>query len=272
MADGEKRSVGDWTKRELYELAKKKAIKGRGSMGKAALYEALGLGSAGPVEAAVTGVPGVTSAPAGADAATSAGAPAAAPAPPPPSAPEAGPYVERGAPIPDTYGEDKLMALVRDPRWVFCYWELEGGACQRIIDERGSDFLSSAAWVVREHNLTAGSSTDAPVDAGAGNWYLKVEPESRYRFEIGVVSPGGEFLAVASSAEVETPPEGVSDEVDEQWMLVRADLDRLIEAMGGVQMGVPGSALGKRFEFPKELARFSGAISSRGISSRGGRR
>jgi hypothetical protein len=52
-------------------------------------------------------------------------------------------------------------------------------------------------------------------------------------------------------------------------MLVREDLEKLIEAMGGVAFGVPGSALGRRFELPKELARFSGAVSSRDFRKRG---
>jgi hypothetical protein len=243
-------------------------------MSKIQLYEALGLGGSpraargapqseprAPVAAAEVGI---TSAPAreSSHRATSAA---------PPTRAEGVPYVERGAAIPDSYGDDKLVAMVRDPRWVFLYWELEGGGCARIIDSRGRAFMKSARWVVREFKLdrsygTYRTYTDVPIDAAVRNWYLKVEPAARYRFEIGVVSPSGEFIAVAASAEIETPREGLSEEVDEQWMLVREDLERLIEAMGGMRLGVPGSALGRRFEIAREVTRAVGRV---GISSLG---
>ena len=258
----EKNSIDDYTKRELYELAKEKKVPGRGTMSKPELFEALGLGSGTPAPASpVAEGPGITTAPA---APTSSSTPAA----PPSSAPEPGGYVERGAPIPDTYGEDKLTAMVRDPQWIFCYWELEGGGCQRLIDERGQEFMDSAKWIIRVSDLASGARHDIDIDASVRNWYVHVEPQRRYSVEIGVIGPDGGFIPVASAPEVGTPREGLSDEVDEQWMLVREDLEKLIDAMGGVVFGVPGSAMGRRFEMPVKTS----VSSSASAASRGARK
>ena len=259
-------SIDNYTKRELYDLAKERGVPGRGTMDKPALFAALGLGDEkgggrASSSSAPAKEPGVTTAPVAGPvpAPTSPSAPAAAPA-----GAESEPYTERGAPIPDSYGDDKLAAMIRDPRWVYCYWELDGGGCQRVIDERGQAFADAAAWVIREHNLSSGSSDDAGIDAGARSWYLQIEPGTRYRFEIGMKSPEGEFLSIAASGEVETPREGLSDQVDEQWMLIREELEQLIEAMDGVTYGVPGSALGRKFEGSIRLNLLGSSMTSPG--------
>jgi len=264
MAKEQEKKINDYTKGELYQFAKERDIPGRGKMSKDELFEALVLGERGKGKEGPARDADIAAAPAVLEAGSVAGSPV------PPAAPptEIG-YVERGAAIPETYGDDKLLAMVRDPWWVFLYWELEGGSCQRIIDECGREFMDSAKWVLRINDLSADLHTDAPVRAEARNWYIHVEPERRYRFELGVVGPGGEFVAVASSEEVETPREGLSVETDEEWMLVRENMEKLMEAMGGVSMGVPGSSFGRRIEFPREVGRSSGAVSSR--DSRGGR-
>ncbi len=253
-----KKKIDEYTKRELYELAKKAKVPGRGMMDKHALFKALGLGGS-KAAAPVKKEPGVTTAPVAEStpAPTSSSAPAAPPV-------DSEPYIERGAPIPDSYGDDKLVAMVRDPRWTYCYWELEGGGCQRIIDGRGQAFADSATWIIRAHNLSDGSSNDVGIDAGARSWYLQTEPGSKYRFEIGMVGPEGEFLPVAASAEVETPGEDISDQVDEQWMLIREELEQLIEAMDGVTFGVPGSALGRKFEGSIKLQHLGASFTSTG--------
>jgi 1,4-alpha-glucan branching enzyme len=155
--------------------------------------------------------------------------------------------VERGADIPPHYGEDRLGCLVRDPYWAHCYWELEGGACGRVADERGQEFLDSCRWVVRVAPEGAPLS-DVTVSPQARSWHIKLEPRRRYRMELGLVSPDGEYIMLAPGNDVETPPEALAGEGGgggTEWRPLRAELERLL-AFGRV-----GSSAGVRARLEK---------------------
>jgi len=262
MAKG-KRTVDDYTRAELYRMACEAKVKYRSRMRKVELFRALGLGEESPPAAAApaappaAAVPGVTAAPAAAPSSTA--VPVAG------TEPAAGPYLDRGAPLPASYGLDRIEAMVRDPRWIHVYWELDGGHLDEVRARRGGAFVEAAAWVLRVHTeRIEGGFYDVPVDAGARSWYLKVEPERRYRVVIGLVGPGGEFEALAASREIVTPREEMSERLDEEWMLVRADFEKLLEFMGGRVVSVPGSVTGvlerRRLELPRLVQFLSGRV------------
>ncbi|MHC4247556.1 MAG: 1,4-alpha-glucan branching protein domain-containing protein, partial [Planctomycetota bacterium] len=114
------------------------------------------------------------------------------------------------AEIPIGYGEDDLSVQARDARWLFCYWELGGSGTERVIAERGRGFLESCRWVLRVSPSNA-LAYHVDISPEACNWYLQASPRTRYRVEIGLLSPGGEFVGLAEGREVETPPEGFSE-------------------------------------------------------------
>ncbi len=150
---------------------------------------------------------------------------------------------ERGADIPDHYGEDRLGCLVRDPHWVHCYWELEGGACGRVAEARGQDFLDSCRWVIRVSPEGA-AMFDVDVSPHDRSWYLKLAPRGRYRLELGLVSPESEYIMLAPGNDVETPPEALAGEDGiPEWRPLRVELDRLL-ALGraGSSAGVKARA------------------------------
>jgi len=147
---------------------------------------------------------------------------------------------ERGAELPEHYGEDRLGCLVRDPHWVHCYWELEGGACGRVAESRGQDFLGACQWVVRVAPEGA-PVFDVPVAPQARSWYVKLEPKGRYRMDLGVVAPDGEYILLAPGNDVETPPEALADGGGgpAEWRPLREELDRLLSlGRGGSSAGV----------------------------------
>lgn len=284
------RGPEDYTREELLLLAERVGLKYRSRMGKQQLYDKLGL------EGAAAGrksrrVPAAEPAPA--DETRPAGRLGGAPAPlglegsaigralatsltaPAPRAQPSGPYVDRGPELPAGYGEDRIVALVRDPRAIFTYWEVAGGAYERLRAERGEGALAGAVWVLRVTRLNDGQFFDIPVSPGAGNWYLHVEPDRRYQVRIGVVLVSGQFVELAASEVVITPPENISERIDEEWMLISEEFERLIFGLvrdtrvpGSAQMGeLKRERLAKRrFErlFPWNI---SSRISSPGISS-----
>ena len=165
----------------------------------------------------------------------------------------AGPFTEtftdRGAPIPSHYGRDRLLLMVRDPNWVFCYWELEGPACEQLKQEHGRDVFDGVRWVLRLHSSRREEPDDVNVQPDTGNWYLHVSDNAEYRAEIGIISRSGEFLSLVGSNRVRTPRAGMSDRVGTEWMTVEGDFASVRRHVAG-QVTVraeAGKLLSERF-------------------------
>jgi len=175
-----------------------------------------------------------------------------APGAPPPQ-PE---FVDRGAPIPMHYGTDRINVLVRDPNGLHVYWELEGPRRSQIVPERGDHALSRVSWILRLHTDGEGPQ-DIPVVGEACNWYLSVDANKSYRVEIGVIPHGGEFISLATSDRVHTPPMGLSADTTCDWM--RVDDDFSVTRLGAREVsGAFADALAERFAVPGMSSRFLG--------------
>lgn len=128
--------------------------------------------------------------------------------------------------IPWGYGQNRVTALARDPRWIFVYWEVTDEALARA---RADARAPHAGCTLRVYDTThrlfdganANRSFDVPVDRAANNHYLCVNaPGSVFHVDIGVKGPGGEFATIARSGAVETPRDSVSPDARVEWMTV----------------------------------------------------
>jgi len=163
-------------------------------------------------------------------------APASAPRPAPAASPAAAArepdglpaFIDRGAPIPEDYKLDRLMAMARDPQWLFSYWELHGSKLPALRAQRGQEFLDSCAWVLRVYRINEGTAVDVEIEPAAGNWYLHVGAPGKYQLELALLSPAGEWVSLAVSEIIETPREGMSEVRDEEWRLSPEDEERLL--------------------------------------------
>jgi len=157
-----------------------------------------------------------------------------------PSAPQAEPrasYIDRGHPLPMAYGQDRLVALVRDPYWLFVYWELSGPQSRGLSDRWGPQRLRNAKWVLRAHNESAGTTTETTILLEAYNWYLNVDEDAKIVVELGCYLED-RYLPVLRSGAVSTPRSRPSDKVDDQWAIVDEKFNKLlayhrISAYGG---------------------------------------
>lgn len=131
--------------------------------------------------------------------------------------------------LPSGYEKDRIVAMVRDPYWLHCYWELTYRAVQRAEAALGQDWHGSKP-ILRVLDVTSKDITyhsekvvrDIEIHGGCNNWYVEVgNPPRSYRIDIGYLSPRGQFYALARSNVVTTPRAGLSDVIDENW----ADLD-----------------------------------------------
>mgnify|MGYP001252689739 CR=1 FL=1 len=171
-------------------------------------------------------------------------------------------YVDRGPELPGSYRQDKVYAMVRDPNWIYAYWDLSGGARERVTAT-----APGGAWVLRVNNLSDSVFDDVPVLIESGNWYVPVASDTEYNVEIGLLGTDGRFHAAASSRSVRTPRMGISQLVDEQWLILEDEFQRLMEFSDGLATRFSGS----RFlsEVITGRHRLAG-MHSAGVSSLGG--
>ena len=104
------------------------------------------------------------------------------------------PYIDRGEPLPMSYAEDRIVAMVRDPEHVFAYWDVD-------TETR----VAGRPLVLRAHCLSEGRSFDIETDPGTMSWHLEVKPNRTYRLEIHERRPSGGLRLLAASEDVTTP-------------------------------------------------------------------
>ncbi|MFO0809370.1 MAG: DUF4912 domain-containing protein [Gemmataceae bacterium] len=141
--------------------------------------------------------------------------------------------------IPETYGKDRIVVMVRDPYWLHAYWELTHQAVQRAEAALGQDWHGSKP-ILRLFDVSSNETTstsesavrDIEIHGGCNSWYVEVQnPPRSYRVDIGYISKRGQFFVLARSNVVNTPRAGVSDRLDENWADFDAEKAEKIFAM-----------------------------------------
>jgi len=157
------------------------------------------------------------------------------------------PDIDDGFMFPDTHGEDLIALMVRDPYWLFAYWEFSPDLNDRLLSRLGEETLRNSRLVLRVYDVTGVDAEnpvgyhDIDVAPGARDWYINVtHVESDYCIDIGLILPDGSFLVIARSNRVSLPPIGPSAEVDEQWVT----LESLGEIYSVTERGGPTSGSG----------------------------
>lgn len=143
--------------------------------------------------------------------------------------------------LPNGYGKDRIVVMVRDPYWLHCYWEVTRHAVQRAEAALGQEWHTAKPILrlldVTSHE-TSGSSEailrDVEIHGGCNNWYIDVNnPPRSFRIDIGYLTRNGRFYVVARSNVVTTPRAGVSDIIDENWADIDVGKAERIYAMSG---------------------------------------
>ncbi len=139
--------------------------------------------------------------------------------------------------LPDSYGEDTLVLLPRDPFWAFCYWEVTEStrnAGYRTMGRRPEE----VQWVLRvqpaHSGETNGSSKDVEIDLGAGCWYFQVDTAgTSYFAKLGIKDSYGHFHTVLESNTIDVPRDRPSDVTDERWMSTDEAFQEIYLLSGG---------------------------------------
>jgi hypothetical protein len=113
--------------------------------------------------------------------------------------------------FPETYGADRVRLLVRDPEWIFAYWDVDAVGMKDLGRRLGERGLALSRLTLRVLDPVSGGSSDILIPPGARWWYIRTDAARRtYRAELGVTLPSGEFRRLAESNTVVTPRVGPS--------------------------------------------------------------
>lgn len=110
--------------------------------------------------------------------------------------------------LPDTYGEDRLVLMTKDPEYLFAYWEVTPGkkAAGEKAKRRGEQYREALRlnWTARdifEHNFAI-----LPVSHAARKWYLRVPFSGlSYQVELGWLGESGHFVPLLGSNPSDAP-------------------------------------------------------------------
>lgn len=145
---------------------------------------------------------------------------------------------EREVLLPPAYGKPRLVFLVRDPYWMFVFWEIPPEDAHRLLAQlnRGWDQVN---WVLRMYSPNAetaqeGTTWDTVIDPAALGWYLHLSPAgASFQGEIGLRDESGNFAGLTFSNIATLPPDRPSHLVDELWPISETIHDALY---GGLPM------------------------------------
>jgi len=130
------------------------------------------------------------------------------------------------------YGSERMALMARDPYMAFSYWELP----QSRIEKEKAWFGWDSKLCVRVYDITgvmfdgknAIAYFDQEVYERVGSWYFEFgRPMHSFCADLGLLAANGRFLTMIRSNAVTMPRDGVSDVLDEEWMLVDEEFMKL---------------------------------------------
>jgi hypothetical protein len=129
--------------------------------------------------------------------------------------------------LPESYFEDTLFLVARDPRWLFSYWDFNWGKYSASAFRGGVKqfFLK----------ITTASGADAgliEINPEARNWYVPVgNPDTAYLAEIGYFDKTGAWQRIVQSGVAATPADALATEGTADFATVPAHLtfERLLD-------------------------------------------
>ena len=115
--------------------------------------------------------------------------------------------------FPESYGQNRIRLLVRDPEWIFAYWDVKPESLAELAKSLGERALALSRLTLRVVDPVSGGSSDILLPPGARWWYVRTDAARRtYRAELGITLPSGQFRRLAESNTVVTPRVGPSAE------------------------------------------------------------
>jgi hypothetical protein len=174
--------------------------------------------------------------------------------------------------LPTAYGVDRIVLLVKDPWWLYAYWEIQPGTERSVRGQLLPQEVAGLQTTLRVADVTGCDAGQPPhrtfdiiLSGLANSWYIHVgEPDHAYRVDIGILANSGRFLPLARSNTVCTPRFSPSAETDPAWEIDDALFQRLMALAAGAGVGSGASGLSSWGAHPI-LNFWSGSWASHGV-------
>ena len=125
--------------------------------------------------------------------------------------------------LPRGYGEDVVVLLARDPTWLFAYWEITAEGWARVRQDL-SDGQCSPTLRVYDLGPQGQQPTgffDVAVQPFADRWHINTgKVGCRFRVDIGIRTPTGDFRPIAASNIIQMPRGRMSSAVANKWLRI----------------------------------------------------
>lgn len=159
-------------------------------------------------------------------------------------------------PMPETYGESKIVCMVKDPYWLFAYWDVQ----EKRLEEAARTSRTAGKnpkLTLRVNRLGEGdpagpvlSHHDIEIVGFTKSWYIDVGvPDQSFSVEIGVKDDSGNFVSIARSNAVKTPSARISGVESAEWRSIPEAMEMGGEFVPGVS--VFGSETVRRERYKK---------------------
>jgi len=168
------------------------------------------------------------------------------------------------AELPSRYGRDTMVLAVRDPWWLYTYWEVIDSTWDKLRVDLKEEFYK-AKRVLRIYDVSniifngsnANSFFDIQIRDDAFSWYIDIgTPGKSWCVDLGLLLNNGRFITILRSNVVETPLDGPSWITDEEWMIPDDMFARLYGMGFGLGRSSPAGGVWRK-----------GFVSSPGIAS-----
>jgi len=127
--------------------------------------------------------------------------------------PQARVFEEERFIFPESYGGHRVRLLVRDPEWLFAYWDVDWASLEDVRREAGERGMALSRLTLRITDPGNGGMSVLLLTHGTRSCYVKADSRRRaYRAQLGLTLPSGEFRFLAESNTVLTPRVGPSKE------------------------------------------------------------
>lgn len=129
--------------------------------------------------------------------------------------------------LPDCYDLDRMVLLVKDPYWLYAYWDLSTDT-----QEKAKDYLKNL--VLRVYDVTdvifdgtnAHYHWEIDIHTFTDNWYIPIKSTNRnYLAELGFYNADGVFVTMLRSNSVLTPLDKLASILNQQiyWILGKGE-------------------------------------------------
>jgi hypothetical protein len=153
--------------------------------------------------------------------------------------------------LPENYGDNRVVLMVKDPAWLFGYWEIRKDAAGSALNTLG-DKARTARIVLRVYDTTdilfnghnAHTYFDIEITENVHNWYIHTgKPGRWFCADIGFLASDGTFCVLARSNTVQTPDVKESAILEEGWPCIEEFYERAFLCMShGICEYIPGKS------------------------------